>query len=82
MKSSQHANVLNQLAIFAIRVYQKTASPILRKQGRRCLHFPTCSEYGILAFQSRCFFRAILLTWRRFQDCNPFSGRPYVDFPP
>ena len=83
MKPSLHASsFLNQLAILAIRSYQLTVAPILRRRGRRCLHYPTCSEYGVLAYEDYDAFRATLLTLRRILDCHPYSGRPYVDFPP
>jgi putative membrane protein insertion efficiency factor len=72
---------LNWLAILAIRVYQRTLSPALGRRGMCCLHHPSCSEYGVLAYRKYGFVRATLLTWSRYRDCHPFSGRPYVDFP-
>lgn len=72
---------MNWLAIVAIRFYQGAFSKFLTRRGVRCLHYPSCSQYGIIAFQKHGFFHATLLTWRRFRDCNPFSGRPYIDFP-
>jgi putative membrane protein insertion efficiency factor len=72
---------LNFLAVVAIRVYQQTLSRALRRRGVRCLHYPSCSQYGLLAFRQHGFVRAAVLTWRRCRDCHPYSGRPYIDFP-
>lgn len=73
--------LFNRLAILLIRAYQRLVSPRLQRRGRRCLHHPSCSEYGVLAFKKYGFLKATLLTWRRYQDCHPFSDRPYIDFP-
>ena len=71
----------NRLAIAAIWVYQRTLSRLLYRRGLRCLHHPSCSEYGVLAYRKYGFFRATALTIRRYRDCHPFSDRPYIDFP-
>jgi hypothetical protein len=73
--------LFNLLAIGLIRAYQATLSPVLSRRGVRCLHYPTCSQYGILAYRKYGFWRATRVTWRRYRDCHPFSGRPYTDFP-
>ena len=73
---------LNRLAIQAICLYQGSLSRVFRRKGVRCLHYPSCSEYGSLAFAKYGFAKAALLTWKRYRDCHPFSGRPYIDFPP
>jgi putative membrane protein insertion efficiency factor len=74
-------NPLNWLAILAIRIYQGSLAKLLRKRGVRCLHYPSCSEYGVMAFRKYGFLKATVQTWGRYRDCNPFSGRPYIDFP-
>jgi putative membrane protein insertion efficiency factor len=73
--------ILNWLVILLIRVYQRTLSRYLQKRGLRCLHYPSCSNYGILAYQKYGFIKATILTWKRYQDCHPFSDRPYIDYP-
>jgi putative membrane protein insertion efficiency factor len=73
--------MINRLAVLAIRFYQRAVSPVLRRRGLRCLHYPSCSEYGVLAFRKHPFFKAAKLTVCRYLDCHPFSGRPYLDFP-
>ncbi|HIH04075.1 MAG TPA: membrane protein insertion efficiency factor YidD [Methanoregulaceae archaeon] len=54
-----------------------------RSAGRphRCLYYPSCSSYAILAYQKNSFIRASILTIQRIRDCNPFSSRPYIDYP-
>jgi putative membrane protein insertion efficiency factor len=69
------------LAILVIRIYQLLVSPIMRRRGVTCLHHPTCSHYGLLAFQKHHFRNALRLTLDRWRDCHPFSGRPYIDYP-
>jgi putative component of membrane protein insertase Oxa1/YidC/SpoIIIJ protein YidD len=65
----------------AIRVYQLTASQLLRRAGVRCLHYPSCSEYARMAFNKYPFRAACRLAWQRWRACNPFSGRAYIDWP-
>jgi putative membrane protein insertion efficiency factor len=72
---------MNWLTILLIRFYQLTLSRVLKRKGVRCRHYPSCSQYGILAFKKYNFLKACDCTWKRFQDCHPFSGRPYIDFP-
>jgi putative membrane protein insertion efficiency factor len=67
----------NLLLICLIRIYQKTK----RRQYAKCLHYPSCSNYGIIAFRKYPFIKAAKLTARRYLDCHPFSNRPYIDNP-
>ena len=73
--------MVSWLAILAIRFYQRTISPVLARRGIRCRHYPTCSEYAVLALQKYSFFSAVVRLSRRFRDCHPYSGRPYLDLP-
>lgn len=68
---------LNKISILFILLYKKTKR---RKHGK-CLHFPSCSSYGVMAFQKYNFFKALILTFNRIKDCNPFSNRTYLDYP-
>jgi putative membrane protein insertion efficiency factor len=74
-------SILNRLAILGIGVYQETCSRYLGRRGLRCRFHPTCSQYGVLAYQKYGFLKATLLTWRRYCDCHPGSKRPRIDFP-
>ncbi len=73
--------LLCSAATLLICLYRATLSPWLRRKGVTCLHYPTCSEYGLLAFAKYHFRHALFLTWNRVRDCHPFSGRPYIDYP-
>lgn len=68
-------------ARLAKRLYQVALSPLVRSAGVRCLHYPSCSEYARLAFKKHSFRSAVVLSWQRWRACNPFSGRPYIDWP-
>lgn len=68
---------LNRLAIFAIRGYQR----LTRNRAHRCLHYPTCSHYGLLAYEALPFLSATRKTLHRIRLCNPFSTLPYEDYP-
>lgn len=69
------------LAKLAIHIYRLTVSPILRARGCTCLHYPSCSQYGLLAFEKYGFCVGLMFTISRWRDCHPFSGRPYIDYP-
>lgn len=71
----------NLLAILLIRAYQRTMSRRLAEQGFRCAHFPTCSDYGVLAFQKYGFVTASQMTLARVRECGHELARPVVDPP-
>ncbi|MFO0970686.1 MAG: membrane protein insertion efficiency factor YidD [Gemmataceae bacterium] len=73
--------LLNWYAIALIVLYQLTLSRLLQRLGVRCRHFPSCSGYAVLAYGKHSFSAATVLTWRRFCDCRPGSGRPVCDLP-
>lgn len=52
-----------------IRLYQKYISPL---KGPSCRFHPTCSQYGIEAFQRFGFFKGFYLTVKRILKCHPF----------
>jgi len=72
-----HISFLNRLAIASIRQYQKFTV----NKRHKCLHFPSCSNYGILAYEKYSFITATKKIIHRFRDCHPFSSRPYLDYP-
>lgn len=69
--------IINNIFICFVRLYQKF------KQNRkpRCLHYPSCSNYAILALKKYNLFVALFKIINRIRDCNPFSSRPYIDYP-
>jgi len=69
--------MLNWLPIALIKLYQKTK----RRKYSKCLHHPSCSNYGILAFKKYNILKAVELTISRYRDCHPFSNRPFMDYP-
>ena len=71
---------LNALAIVSNSTYQAALSRGLVPRAR-CLHYPSCSRYAILAFRRYRFLEAARLTRARVAECGSTSGRPFVDFP-
>lgn len=63
-------SVLQQIAISAIRHYQKYAKhlPIAP-----CRFHPTCSNYAIQSIENYGFFVGYLMTFDRLMRCNPFA---------
>lgn len=67
-----------RLSIAVIVRYQER---LARRTGVRCLHFPSCSEYAVLALQKHGFVEGWRRALRRVADCRPDGGRPFVDLP-
>lgn len=67
----------NKIAIFSIRLYQGAT----KSKKHKCLYYPSCSNYGILAYQKYSIIKATKKTINRIRDCHPFSKRPYTDYP-
>jgi putative membrane protein insertion efficiency factor len=57
------------VAVFLIRVYQWTISPLL---GQNCRFHPTCSQYAIEAVQSFGALRGSWLAIKRLGRCHPW----------
>lgn len=64
--------------IALIRLYQWMISPLL---GPRCRFTPTCSQYGLEAFQKHGPFKGLWLTVRRIARCHPWGGSGYDPVP-
>ncbi len=64
--------------IFIFRGYKKYISPHL---GNNCRFMPTCSEYGMEAFEIHGSIKGGLLTLWRFLRCNPFGKAGYDPVP-
>jgi len=69
---------VRDVAAGAIRIYQKTISPILPPV---CRFEPSCSEYFRQALLKKGFFKGSLLGAYRILRCNPFcrGGRDPVE---
>ena len=61
---------MEKIFIQIIKIYQRYISPY---KGTKCPYFPSCSQYGIEAFQKYGFFKGSFLTAYRIMRCNPFS---------
>jgi len=66
------------LAILLIRAYKIVLSPHL---GASCRFTPSCSNYGIEAFERFGFLRGSWLTARRLIRCRPFGPSGYDPVP-
>ncbi|RXZ80980.1 membrane protein insertion efficiency factor YidD [Paenibacillaceae bacterium] len=69
--------IINWLPVLFIKVYQK----FYKRKQPKCLHYPTCSSYAILAYKKYNFVKATKITIQRIRDCHPFSNRSYIDYP-
>lgn len=61
-----------------IWIYKYTISPLL---PGACRYTPTCSEYGIKAFEKHGFFKGFYLTVKRISKCHPWGGSGYDPVP-
>ncbi|KER11023.1 MAG: membrane protein insertion efficiency factor [[Candidatus Thermochlorobacteriaceae] bacterium GBChlB] len=64
--------------MFLIKLYRAILSPYF---GNGCRFEPTCSAYGLQAFQTHHFFRALYLTVWRIVRCNPLVKGGYDPVP-
>lgn len=72
--------VTAKAAIFAIKVYQHTFGR-LYKNSRLCRFQPTCSNYGIQAFQKYGTIKGFWKTTWRILRCSPFTRERGYDPP-
>jgi len=68
----------NYIFIGLISLYRHVLSPIL---PRTCRFEPSCSSYGLQAFQKYHFPKALALTLWRILRCNPFCKGGYDPLP-
>lgn len=61
--------IVKAAALFLIKLYQLTLSPLL---GTRCRYHPTCSAYTQEAITKHGLFRGAFLGLRRLSRCHPF----------
>jgi uncharacterized protein len=70
---------MRPLAIFLIRLYQWTVSPLL---GPVCRFHPSCSHYAVEALQRFGFVRGAVLSVARLLRCHPFHPGGFDPVPP
>lgn len=71
------ARLPGRAAIFLIRLYQRTLSPVLPvvTLGRcACRFAPTCSHYALEAVQTHGAVRGAALAFWRLARCNPWTA--------
>jgi len=68
---------MKKFFLFCLEKYKKYISPILEKFGIHCKYYPTCSEYARQAITKYGVIKGILLSFKRFCKCNPFSKGGY-----
>ena len=64
--------------VLLIRIYQVLISPLFPSS---CRYSPTCSHYGIEAFQKHGLIKGGWLTIKRIASCNPWGGSGYDPVP-
>ncbi|MCB1053449.1 MAG: membrane protein insertion efficiency factor YidD [Acidobacteria bacterium] len=70
--------VINGIPILIIKFYRAFISPLFPPS---CRFTPSCSAYGLKAFQTHNVFKATGLTIYRIMRCNPFNPGGYDPVP-
>ena len=71
-------NIVTNLLIFTIRLYQLTLSPFLKPN---CRYLPSCSEYSIAALKEHGLIVGLFYSAKRIFSCHPFGGHGYDPVP-
>lgn len=66
------------IAIVLIKFYRIALSPLLPST---CRFEPTCSQYGLIAFQRFGFRKGFILTAKRILRCHPGGDYGYDPVP-
>ena len=69
---------MKHLFIFLIKVWQRTFSQVLPPS---CRFTPSCSQYGVEAFQKYGALKGGWLTIKRIGRCHPFNPGGYDPVP-
>ena len=69
------------VAVGAIHLYQRTASPILDRCGLRCRFTPTCSHYAETVLRTHGIIGGTWRAARRIARCGPWTPAGTVDPP-
>lgn len=65
---------MGTLAIFIIRIYKHTLSPLIPPT---CRFTPSCSEYALEAISKYGFWKGSFLGMKRLLRCHPFCPGGY-----
>jgi putative membrane protein insertion efficiency factor len=68
--SSRRPQVLVQVLVLLVRMYQRLISPLFPAS---CRYVPSCSEYAAQALRRHGMARGLWLSVRRVLRCNPWS---------
>ena len=71
-------NIITNLLIFTIRLYQLILSPFLKPN---CRYLPSCSEYSIAALKEHGLIVGLFYSAKRILSCHPFGGHGYDPVP-
>jgi len=71
-------NKLSELAVWSIKLYQKTLSldhgPLKQYYPHGfCRFYPTCSQYGVESIQKYGIIKGGIKTMWRVMRCNPWN---------
>jgi putative membrane protein insertion efficiency factor len=77
-RKSGNFSALTLPFIALIKVYQYTISPWFPNS---CRFVPSCSQYGIEAFQKHGVFKGFWLTLKRVSRCHPWGGSGFDPVP-
>jgi uncharacterized protein len=65
---------MNRLFKTLIKKYQKIFSPILKREGYKCLFKPSCSQYALSCLEQNNWLKASALITIRLLKCNPINA--------
>jgi putative membrane protein insertion efficiency factor len=71
-------NMIRNIVMFFIWLYQKTISPHL---GSHCRYYPTCSAYAYEAVQKHGAYKGSVFALKRVLRCHPFHKGGYDPVP-
>ncbi|MGY8968059.1 MAG: membrane protein insertion efficiency factor YidD [Flavobacteriales bacterium] len=64
--------------VLLIKFYRSFISPLTPPS---CRHTPTCSQYGLEAFEKHGLFKGFYLTLKRILSCHPWTKGGYDPVP-
>ena len=67
------------LFLSLIRGYQLLISPLF---AGHCRHYPTCSQYAIIAIRDHGALEGLWLTTKRLLRCHPWGSSGFDPVPP
>ncbi|HLR74077.1 MAG TPA: membrane protein insertion efficiency factor YidD [Virgibacillus sp.] len=68
------------ICITFIKIYQKFISPI-KPKNISCRFYPTCSTYGIIAYEKYGMIKGTKKLYRRLKRCRPDNRESCIDYP-